>query len=125
MPPQAIGAMFSGTTLGISTILQSIRCNDSSSHQSLKNPFPKDLHKSFHPGFPLTPASFTPASFTGNPVSHTALRQLWKPCGEPLLYSRPAPLPASSISHLKEPLRTTPRATRNKYKKHKMSEMSL
>lgn len=47
------------------------------------------------------------------------------PAGNLSSASRPAPVPASSTSHLKEPLRTTPRVTRNKYKKHKMSETSL
>lgn len=47
------------------------------------------------------------------------------PAGNLSFASRPDPVPASSTSHLKEPLRTTPQATRNKYKKHKMSETSL
>lgn len=73
VPPQAIGAMFCGATLGIFDHLQSICCHDSSSHQ-----LPKDLQKSFHPGFPCTPASFT-----GISASHAEMLPV--SCREPLL----------------------------------------
>lgn len=76
-PPQDIGATFCGATLGFWPFAIHLL---SSSHQLPKKPFPKDLQKSFHPGFP-----FTPASFIGISASHAALHRLLKSCWEPLL----------------------------------------